>query len=319
MDKEWVKVKEFHSVFGHPISDNLLFLKGDRVEKRVKWMREEIDEFVDAKDLCEQVDAIIDLIYFALGTFVEMGVKPDEYFQIVHDANMSKLGEDNKPIYNSDGKTIKPIGWVDPYEKINLAIERNMRQINQTVLSKYKYDLEIAEPYACVPAVLKMVLGTSRKSVSVTQEQIKKAIGVNVPQTDNDGQISISEINTNDYGVLLTKDYIERFINIFSLPYTESFISIYSLSDWEFEEKLEELLTGGNHAIVAYDYGVLHGYEGNSAGHVSLVVGINKQSDVTIIDPGPEHAGEKTVKAYDLYRAIHAKKSGIQVLKEHAI
>lgn len=49
---------------------------------------EEIAEFLVAPDIYEQADAMIDLIYFALGTLVEMGIKPDELFDIIQKANM---------------------------------------------------------------------------------------------------------------------------------------------------------------------------------------------------------------------------------------
>jgi predicted HAD superfamily Cof-like phosphohydrolase len=85
-------------------------------------MLEEIDEFIESDNITDQADAMIDLIYFALGTLVEMGVKPQKLFDIVHEANMTKLWEDGKPRYNSDGKTIKPPGWQDPFKKLEDAI-----------------------------------------------------------------------------------------------------------------------------------------------------------------------------------------------------
>ena len=88
---------------------------------------EEINEFLDAvkeQDIVEQADAMIDTIYFALGTLVEMGVQPDILFRIVQNANMSKLWPDGKPHYNEMGKVIKPEGWQDPHKKLELAIKK---------------------------------------------------------------------------------------------------------------------------------------------------------------------------------------------------
>ena len=68
-------------------------------------------------------NAMIDTIYFALGTLVEMGVKPEALFEIVQEANMSKLWADGKPHFNEMGKTIKPEGWQDPHEKLKAAIK----------------------------------------------------------------------------------------------------------------------------------------------------------------------------------------------------
>ena len=123
MNQEWLKVRNFHQQFGHPISDKPVTLSKERARIRSEWMYEEIDEFVNAADIVEQVDAMIDVIYFALGTMVEMGISPDAIFDIVHEANMSKLWSDGKPHFNPDGKTIKPENWVDPYSKIKSEIE----------------------------------------------------------------------------------------------------------------------------------------------------------------------------------------------------
>lgn len=91
-------------------------------------MQEEVEEFLEAEDVVDQADAMIDLIYFALGTLVEMGVKPEPLFRIVHEANMKKLWPDGKPHYNEDGKTVKPPGWTDPYPALQAEIERQGNQ-----------------------------------------------------------------------------------------------------------------------------------------------------------------------------------------------
>ena len=83
MNKEWEKVKLFHDKFGHPSSDRPAFIPKERAKDRAKWLMEEIAEFLVAPDIYEQADAMIDLIYFALGTLVEMGIKPDELFDII--------------------------------------------------------------------------------------------------------------------------------------------------------------------------------------------------------------------------------------------
>lgn len=124
MNKEWNDVREFQIAFGHPVADKPCCISEERAAKRYKWMKEEIDEFLDAgDDIVEQADAMIDVMYFALGTLVEMGIKPDRLFEIVHNANMSKLWKDGRPHYNSDGKTIKPDTWEDPHNKLERVIE----------------------------------------------------------------------------------------------------------------------------------------------------------------------------------------------------
>jgi predicted HAD superfamily Cof-like phosphohydrolase len=125
MDRAWEKVKEFHRHFGVPHREKPEKLAMERVRKRAKWMEEEIEEFKQAETIEEQADAMIDTIYFALGTLVEMGVRPQALFDIVHAANMSKLWEDGKPRYReSDGKVIKPSTWQDPGPLLSEEIKR---------------------------------------------------------------------------------------------------------------------------------------------------------------------------------------------------
>lgn len=123
MNKHWEQVREFHLKFNHPAREIPTMMEQARAEKRYKWMKEEIDEFLEAEDKYEQADAMIDLIYFALGTLVEMGTQPEELFNIVHGANMAKLWPDGKPHYNEDGKTIKPSTWRDPYPLLKAAVD----------------------------------------------------------------------------------------------------------------------------------------------------------------------------------------------------
>lgn len=124
MQKEWDDVKEFQRCFGHPFEEKPKFIPPERATVRADWMIEEVNEFLAADEIVEQADAMIDLMYFALGTLVEMGVKPDNLWQIVQDANMAKLWPDGKPHYREDGKTIKPPAWEDPHNKLKLEIER---------------------------------------------------------------------------------------------------------------------------------------------------------------------------------------------------
>ena len=83
MKKEWNDVREFHEKFGHPVAAEPRMIDRKRALSRGKWMNEEVAEFLIAEDIYEQADAMIDLMYFALGTMVEMGLEVDELFDIV--------------------------------------------------------------------------------------------------------------------------------------------------------------------------------------------------------------------------------------------
>ena len=124
MQKEWNDVREFHDKFGHPVAEQPKMIDKKRALSRAKWMTEEVAEFLIADNIYEQADAMIDLMYFALGTMVEMGLEADELFEIVQQANMAKLWPDGKPHYNpKDGKVIKPDTWEDPAPKIKAYID----------------------------------------------------------------------------------------------------------------------------------------------------------------------------------------------------
>ena len=61
--------------------------------KRVSYMQEELSEYcqgVAEADVGKAADAIIDLIYYAVGTLRAMGIDPRPVWDEVHKANMTK-------------------------------------------------------------------------------------------------------------------------------------------------------------------------------------------------------------------------------------
>lgn len=78
--------------------------------------------------LVEEVDAMIDLLYFTYGSFVLMGVDPHQIFKYVHEANMGKLWDDGEVHYDEvTGKILKPKNWAErfaPEEKIKQELNR---------------------------------------------------------------------------------------------------------------------------------------------------------------------------------------------------
>jgi predicted HAD superfamily Cof-like phosphohydrolase len=124
LDLAQAEVKKFHETFKHPISEKPTMLSIERLAQRNIWVSEELQESLEATDVIGQADAMIDAIYFLLGTLVEMGVKPQAIFEIVQGANMSKVFPDGQPRWNEVGKVIKPEGWVAPEPKIEAEIKR---------------------------------------------------------------------------------------------------------------------------------------------------------------------------------------------------
>lgn len=121
------EVGKFHKAFRHPVSEKPTMLSAERLSQRNIWVQEELEEALEAIDVVGQADAMIDAIYFLMGSLVEMGVKPQAVFEIVQEANMAKIFPDGKPRWNEVNKVIKPEGWVAPEPKIEAEI---IRQIN---------------------------------------------------------------------------------------------------------------------------------------------------------------------------------------------
>ena len=120
MAKEIEQVLEFHKVFEHPIGDIAKALSIKRGLQRHSYMKEELQEFhdaVEAEDLVEQADACIDIIYFALGTLVELGLsdKYEALFANIQASNISKVCLSMESAIRTaeahdQPTTIKPIG-----------------------------------------------------------------------------------------------------------------------------------------------------------------------------------------------------------------
>ncbi|KAF6565294.1 hypothetical protein G9G63_09035 [Paenibacillus sp. EKM202P] len=77
--------------------------------------------------LIGQIDALTDIKYFAEGGFVETSVVPDRIFDLVHQANMSKIFPDGEPHYDKVGKVIKPEEWEAPEPKIEEEVKRQIK------------------------------------------------------------------------------------------------------------------------------------------------------------------------------------------------
>lgn len=132
MDKQFEMVRDFQSKMGQPVAEKPTFMHLKRRLERYGYMQEELNEFRDAETLVDQVDGLIDLAYLVNGTLVEIGVLPDIPFEIVHNANMSKLWKDGKPRTNPEtGKIIKPPTFVRPEPLLQKEIEKQILNANK--------------------------------------------------------------------------------------------------------------------------------------------------------------------------------------------
>lgn len=107
----------FMETFGQEVKFKSEFPNDEICELRLKLVKEEYDELVDAmqkRDIVGVADALTDILYVTYGAGAAFGVDLDKCFREVQRSNMSKLGEDGKPIYREDGKVMKGPNYSEP-------------------------------------------------------------------------------------------------------------------------------------------------------------------------------------------------------------
>ena len=110
-------VKTFMKTFGQIIRTKPQFPDEKTMHLRFDLIREELNELEDAmktKNLKEIADALTDILYVTYGAGFAYGIDLDKCFKEVQRANMSKLGEDGKPIFNEKGKVMKGPNYSEP-------------------------------------------------------------------------------------------------------------------------------------------------------------------------------------------------------------
>ena len=111
------KVGTFMKTFGQEVK-TLPSFSTDKINKlRINLIKEELEELTEAmnnKDLLEVADALTDILYVTYGAGHAFGINLDKCFKEVQNSNMSKLGEDGKPIYNDKGKVMKGPNYFKP-------------------------------------------------------------------------------------------------------------------------------------------------------------------------------------------------------------
>lgn len=111
------KVGDFMSAFGQEVKVHPELADFNTAELRLELIDEELKELaeaIDNDDIVEIADALTDLLYVVYGAGHAYGIDLDECFDEVHRSNMSKLGENGKPIYREDGKVLKGPNYFAP-------------------------------------------------------------------------------------------------------------------------------------------------------------------------------------------------------------
>jgi predicted HAD superfamily Cof-like phosphohydrolase len=119
MKKQIEAVEAFHNAFGQDNGKYPRPLTKDEYELRHNLMQEENEEYLQACDdnsLVEIADALGDQLYILCGTILRHGMQHiiEDVFDEIQASNMSKLGEDGKPVLREDGKILKGPGFFRP-------------------------------------------------------------------------------------------------------------------------------------------------------------------------------------------------------------
>ena len=112
MEKQLKAVQIFHEKFGQKNGKWPQPLDQYEFNLRHSLMKEENDEYLEAcfkNSLVEIADALGDQLYILCGTILKHGMQHiiEDVFDEIQASNMSKLGEDGKPILREDGKILK--------------------------------------------------------------------------------------------------------------------------------------------------------------------------------------------------------------------
>jgi len=109
------KVAEFMIAFGQDVETepqwtSVSELRYSLIDEELKELRQSLND----RDIVGVADALTDLLYVIYGAGHSFGIDLDKCFEEVHSSNMTKLGEDGKPIYRADGKVLKGKNFKEP-------------------------------------------------------------------------------------------------------------------------------------------------------------------------------------------------------------
>ena len=108
---------QFMEAFGQEVLTKPTLPEPELAKLRLELIREEVEELnvgIEGMDIVEIADALTDILYVVYGAGHAFGIDLDTCYAEVHRSNMSKLGEDGKPIYREDGKVMKGPDYFHP-------------------------------------------------------------------------------------------------------------------------------------------------------------------------------------------------------------
>lgn len=193
MEKQILQVKEFQDAFGVKMPERPKMLPKQRAALRQSLLQEEVTELKDAKNILDVADAIIDCMYILIGTAHEYGMadRVVMLFDEVHRSNMSKMGEDGKPMFREDGKVLKPENYSAP--KLQPILDRDWTVYKENELVKEIAEIEKKNTEKKIQKKISKHLNIFDKTLFWLYDKIESRLGkrveVQFPQTINDSII----------------------------------------------------------------------------------------------------------------------------------
>lgn len=126
MQTNFQKVGEFMRCMGQDVKTSPMNTVDKRlINLRMVLIAEEAGELgAEFLDLLESTDnppklrnlakELTDLLYVVYGAGQAFGIDLDKCFEEVHNSNLSKLGNDGRPVYRDDGKVVKGPNYMAP-------------------------------------------------------------------------------------------------------------------------------------------------------------------------------------------------------------
>jgi len=111
------QVRQFNLTYNKEMSEVPRLPTSPEASLMLNLIVEEIEELTQAiaeGDLVEVADALADILYVTAQQATTLGFPVDALLREVQRSNLSKLGEDGKPIYREDGKVLKGPNFSEP-------------------------------------------------------------------------------------------------------------------------------------------------------------------------------------------------------------
>lgn len=142
MEKQLLQVLEFQKAFNVEMPTTPKMLRKTRAKLRQSLLEEEVKELLEAKNILDVSDAIVDILYITYGTAHEYGISDRLIllFDEIHKSNMTKVGSDGKALFRKDGKVLKPETYIEP--NLRPILERDFSIYKSSELAKELAEIE---------------------------------------------------------------------------------------------------------------------------------------------------------------------------------